>query len=403
MKSLYKFSYISILILMGGIGLGACSKMNDLHDVYLKKGEQIYVGQPDSVKAYSGDGRVLIKYWNSDPKSKKITIYWNTRHDSVLLDIPAKDRKDAVEVWIDNLEEKNYSFELITMNANFQHRSIPLEINTKIFGVNFQESIQNRKLNYLIREAMDAPLQIGWFGAVENSIGLNLVYTNTANRLVDTIVAADQSLTELKDYKNNLKYRTIFIPNENVVDSFYTEFKDISPQVESPISKSSFSKWNPNGIPYGDAGATYDITKLWNGHPDQFFVFPMPAGLPHSFTFDIGVEKKLSRIRHWQRLTTSVVYAQQNSRRFEIWGSASPEVTADFSGWIRLGTFEVIKPSGSGSVSAADLAYASKGEDFKLDPNAPPVRYIRYVVLSTWNANPTHGAVGEVTFFQFEQ
>src|SRR5690554_2206975 len=87
MKSKYEFfSFLAVCIFTVSV-LSSCSKMNDLHDEYLKRGEQIYVGQPDSAKIFPGNERALLRYWTSDPKASKLLVYWNARQDSLLLDI----------------------------------------------------------------------------------------------------------------------------------------------------------------------------------------------------------------------------------------------------------------------------------------------------------------------------
>jgi len=69
---------------------------------------------------------------------------------------------------------------------------------------------------------------------------------------------------------------------------------------------------------------------------------------------------------------------------------------------VKLGDFESNKPSGLaiGTESADDIAYATEGESFKVDPNAPPVRYIRYVVNECYGGLQTIMSLSEMTFFE---
>ena len=56
MKQLY-----FIVACMCMIWLAACSDMNDVHDIYLKNGETVYIGRVDSIHVFSGRERVKIR------------------------------------------------------------------------------------------------------------------------------------------------------------------------------------------------------------------------------------------------------------------------------------------------------------------------------------------------------
>lgn len=86
-------------------------------------------------------------------------------------------------------------------------------------------------------------------------------------------------------------------------------------------------------------------------------------------------------------------------KKFQLWGSDSPSVSADFSKWSKLGDFEITKPSGlpAGENSPEDIAIAAEGHEFYVDPTQQPVRYIRVVVESAWSGATI--AVAEMKFF----
>jgi len=107
---------------------------------------------------------------------------------------------------------------------------------------------------------------------------------------------------------------------------------------------------------------------------------------PQSFTIDLGVTAKISRIKEWQRQGTWI-YQHGNIRRFEIWGSPVYEGTGDWSKWTKLMDCESIKPSGLplGQYTGEDQAWAAAGEEFINSPENPPMRYIRFRVLETWS------------------
>lgn len=180
----------------------------------------------------------------------------------------------------------------------------------------------------------------------------------------------------------------------NMTDTIKNNFL---PLFEEEV-KGKFSRWNPTGIPYLVYGS-YNIENLWDNNIATFY---LQTGItkPHSFTLDMGWNVKFSRIKIWQRQGATLVYATQAARNFQIWGSATPFVSDDFAGWTKIGDFESYKPSGSplGTVTTDDLNYAIAGQDFNVDPSAPPVRYLRFVIQETWSKDAAV-AFGEMKFF----
>lgn len=381
----------------------SCSKMNDLHDKYLKRGETIYVAKPDSVFAFAGKERVKIRYWESDPKSVKLVVYWLSRTDSMVFDIPAHAPKDSIEIIIPNLSEYNYLFELVTMNSKMENRSLSLNVNASSYGDQFRSHLLDRAMEsyrWLDRNK----LEIKWRGAIEKGVGCELLYDNIDGNRATRFVPMAENLTQIEDFEGELEMRTVFLPEKTAIDTFNTPFKSINiePLSELELDKTLFKQWNPPQIPYTYYDWTSTIDKLWDNTPATQYLTFTPSGFPYSFTFDLGQTVKLKRFKHWQRIDRGVVYRIQNVKKFQLWGSATSDVTDDFSEWIKLGDFEVYKPSGLpwGQETDEDIAYATQGDNFTIDPNAPPVRYIRYVVEDSWDGAQNLFTVGELTFFQ---
>lgn len=397
--------------LLSGLLISSCTGMNDYHDEYLKRGETLYVGKVDSARIYPGLGRLVIQYWNSDPKAKKLKVYWKSRTDSMLLDIPEKPASQAVEIVIPNLEENNYLIEMVTMNAEMKNPSIVFQAGGRVYGDKFQASLSDRQ----IRTAVFMPTgeaEIRWLGAVEKAIGTELSYTDKTGKEVNKFVPIGEQITTLADLAGNLRYRTLFVPEAMAVDTFYRDFQAVSFGTIKELDKTKYAKWNPPGIPYMDAGTTFQINRLWDKNTGTWYVQSLAnrlvPGQPHSFTFDLGQTVKLNRFKQWQRLGDGVVYEIQNLRKFEVWGSATPNVDARFDGWVKLGDFESIKPSGAPwqSNTEADKAFAAAGETFIVSSTAPAVRYIRYVVKETWSTGQSSTdkavSIGEVSFFEIK-
>lgn len=117
------------LVLILGSQIG-CKEMDEKYKDFVVPGGLEYVGKPNQVKVYPGKNRVMLKWLKgSDPKITTTRIYWNSYADSLELDIdPAK---DTVEVLINDLEEKNYSFFLRSFDSQ-GNASVPLEVMARV-------------------------------------------------------------------------------------------------------------------------------------------------------------------------------------------------------------------------------------------------------------------------------
>jgi hypothetical protein len=123
-----------------------------------------------------------------------------------------------------------------------------------------------------------------------------------------------------------------------------------------------------------------------------------------SITLDIGEKAKLSRLLVHQRLyPTSHYYAYGNFRIFEVYSSDdySDNPSGEWNTWKLRAICTIIKPSGAayGTITAEDKAEADRGHEFSLPSDMPPVRYIRFKVLETWNVGNRFAHVGEFTIY----
>lgn len=398
MKTKYSILTIGIFTigLIFSIIFISCSKMNDLHMDYLLEGERVYVGQPDSVHILPGINRVELQYWVSDPKAKKMKVYWNNKLDSILTDIPYSDVNKPKILEIKNLEPKNYSFQIIVYNENWKNPSIPMEVITEVYSEKYLSRLFPRRIEY-VNYLTPEKVYVNFYRSTDKSIESVITYTNLDGISVKTTVPNDESSVVLENFKGNLEVTTFFLPFEMALDTLHS-VPEVFTEIDVILNKSLFARWNPPGIPYKDIGAAYSIEKIWdNNYFSTFFIAGGASGsvlpLPYDFTFDLGQEKRITRIKQWQRMTLSILYGEQQIKRFELWGSKTPDVTADLSTWTFLGTYAVKKPS-----DIADYEkYAKEGDSFMI-VGSSPVRYIRYRVLELWKNNGAM-SIGELNFY----
>ena len=129
----------------------SCDNMDDTHKKYADESKRVYLGRPDSVRAFPGFGSVkLTWYINADPKVETTVIYWNNRRDSIVKPfIRTQDGAQKDSVVIDKtmdgkpLAEGTYFFELVNKNSRGE-RSLPTIVQAKVYGQPLANSLKVR-------------------------------------------------------------------------------------------------------------------------------------------------------------------------------------------------------------------------------------------------------------------
>ena len=207
----------------------ACSDMNDLHQIYLDQGEKIYAAKIDSVFIRPGDGREQLDLFYNAQRIVKCKIYWNVRTDSMEFELPSRGNS-GISVRLENMEEGNYGYEIFTFDK-FENSSLVVEASGKVYGENYKSSLINPSVSNA--EFVDGNAVIEWGNISPESgvVGVDIKYENKWNQLLDTFVVVTSSTsggnTVLPSILrgSGFEYRTIFLPNELAIDTFYTEFQ----------------------------------------------------------------------------------------------------------------------------------------------------------------------------------
>ncbi|MRY31340.1 hypothetical protein GKD83_15565, partial [Parabacteroides goldsteinii] len=114
----------------------SCEDFMDVHKEYIEGGEIIYAPKPDSIAFIAGKERILFfcRTYNS-PNVKSVNLYWNDGLDSLLIPVSFNSSYDSIEVVLDNMEEKSYTF-TVQLVDNFDHRSLSVTD----FGTSYGEN-----------------------------------------------------------------------------------------------------------------------------------------------------------------------------------------------------------------------------------------------------------------------
>jgi len=202
---------------------------------------------------------------------------------------------------------------------------------------------------------------------------------------------ADDILSKIRGLDTVSYEYKIFVRDKwgNATDTMTTT---VRPIFEKEFDRTMFKNFTlPGDAPQvagGHVGGIWDNRTNWGG---ICFTHQVNGGPdPHMITFDTGVLAKISRFwfRPYPELNPNQYYFLTSLKRFEIYGSANPNLSGALdSSWELLGTYEVKKPSGTpyGQDTALDREVASKGWDFDVRLDAPRVRYIRVRCLENWS------------------
>lgn len=129
---------------------------------------------------------------------------------------------------------------------------------------------------------------------------------------------------------------------------------------------------------------TYNAKKAVDGNMGNYYLTARGQGVPQHFNLDLKKPYSLSRLIFYQR--SGYFYQGISPRKIAVWGSNSPASDGSYDGWVKLGEFEVVKPSGlpMGTNSEEDNTAANDGHNLEFDGATSAMRYLRIQTIETW-------------------
>jgi hypothetical protein len=233
-------------------------------DEYLKfeeGGEISYTGKIDSLKLFPGKNRLEVQgLIISDPKVMELRIYWNNKKDSVVVPINRTAGIDPVSKIIDKLEENIYNFEFRTFDAK-GNSSIAVKASAEVYGDRYISSLVNRPI--LSNVLVGSNLTVNFINLNANSgaLGSEIVYTTASDTQKTVFVDINTANFVINDFKNGstYRYRTLYKPVTNSIDTFYTAYKDVRP-IPPPILKNAKQPFAYSSYDGGRWGVIADWT-----------------------------------------------------------------------------------------------------------------------------------------------
>ena len=295
-------------------------------------------------------------------------------------------------------DTSEYNVQVYSVNKA-EERSAPVSVKVKPLTPPVQEVFKT------LRTKPDfGGLNVGFLNKTEANLKIGVITTDSTG----AFVPADAFYTKLyedsfsvRGFTADVRTFGIYVKDRwgNFSDTLFTT---LTPLFEAQLNKALFKELNPypGDVNSDIYSAAYPLKNIWDNSTGTIYVTKTGYGMPESFTIDLGVKAKMSRMKYFQRMSTAFYFTSGTPEIFEIYGSNSPAPDGNWNSWTLLRTCVSRKPSGLplGVVSPDDIAYVQAGEDFNFPIDAGAYRYLRFKVTKSYG-NSTNITFSEFTFW----
>jgi hypothetical protein len=276
-----------------------CSKMDDTYIDFIKDGSITYVGTPDSLKVYPGKNRLKLEWMLSDPSATRARIYWNNKSDSLSLPVVVDPATKKMTVWLDDLREGSYSFEITLYDKN-NNRSVVSNAIGKVYGDNYVNTLLTRPVKSAIFK--NDSVTVNWGAADLTVVATELNYKDKNGQDHKLIAPASAISSYLTNYSmtahENFEYRTLYVPDSLAIDTFYTPYQNV--KVTGPPLEYSRSGWTASEVDYDLTNPRMPKNAL-DGNNSTIWHMDKTKGYPQQMTVDMKSEKFVNGFFYVQR------------------------------------------------------------------------------------------------------
>ncbi len=181
-KSLYM-----LLALFIGAGLNSCKNQDDVYQEFVKKGGYVYPQKTNGLAIFSGYKRIKL-VWDApkDPSVRTAKVYWNNK--TAVKDIDyAQFSGGRIELYVDGLEERSYTFQLVNFDSN-GNQSMTTEITAAPYAENWLMMHADRTVSSAQINGNAADLVMSY--GTDEMVATRFRYVNTLGE----IVVSDQTM-----------------------------------------------------------------------------------------------------------------------------------------------------------------------------------------------------------------
>jgi hypothetical protein len=206
----------------------SCGKSYFQYEHFIDDGPIVYPGRADTVLALAGHNRIQLSW--AVPSDLNITdykVFWNFGADSLTVAGRKPGSADSVKLFIDNLQEGSYSFNVYTYDKD-GHKSVATQTTGNVYGNIFSSTIYNRPIRSSVKDTKNFNLMVEWVGLDAKCIGTEWLYTDADGLAASSFSPIDDSTIILScDVSKPVSYRSLFLPEPKAIDTFFTEFKNL--------------------------------------------------------------------------------------------------------------------------------------------------------------------------------
>lgn len=357
MKKIYSVLLLSLCVWM----FSSCEDFMDIHKEYVEGGEIIYAPKPDTVSFIAGRGRIVFRCrtYNA-PNIKSIDVYWNDKLDSLIIPVTLGSGFDSLEVVLDNMEEKSYTFNVL-MRDNFGHKSLAITDFGSSYGDTYLSTLIDRRIKKV--SLSDKGGSIEWYSAAEGLVANEVRYTTKDGKSAVVSLSPKEYSVMCPDVKagTSFEMRSLYIPEEEAIDTFYTawgKYEETFPAIYS-YDRSEWAVLACSDQKESDGGGMKalidgDLNTFWHSAYDP------DSPLPHWVVIDMLSSRSICQFSVYRRPGNT------DAKTVQLFVSNSPD--ADDSSWLKV----------------AEGVFPSSGD--KLEITVPPSvstdkgRYLKFVL-----------------------
>lgn len=326
-----KVIYNLFILLLTSFLLLSCENFMDIHKDYIEGGEIIYAPKPDSVSFIAGKGQILFRGWvYNGVNVEKLIVKWNNGNDSVAIPAQFKTGMDSLEMMLTDMEEKSYTFQIYTID-NFGHLSLTVTDFGSSYGDIYASSLIDRRIKSIGLTDMIGTVE--WFSAPEGII-FNEVRYKHSNGVTSIARVPDTEFSTVLSPRptanSELEYRSLYIPESESVDTFYTawvKYPDLFPATfiydKSNWKIESFSDDKPS-----DGGG---VNTLIDNNLDSYWhsQWGPDIAVPHWAIIDMVSPKKIAYFDVYRRNGST------DTKTVQLFASNNSD--PDSSEWVEIG------------------------------------------------------------------
>ena len=322
---------ILFLILIGPV-FSSCEDFMDVHKKYVERGEIIYAPKPDTISFIAGKERIKFhcRTYNA-PNVKTVDLYWNDGLDSLIIPVTLGPAYDSIEVILDNMMEKSYTFNVV-MTDNYGHKSLTMTDFGSSYGNVYQATLNNRRIKAVSFWNTGGLLE--WFSSMGGLVRNEIRYTRIDGSQVEVGMDADEYSINLPSPKpgSYFEYRSLYIPEAEAIDTFTTDWiqYEIPFPMEFRYDRSLWKVLSVSDETASDGGGMGsliddDLSTFWHSSYTDG-----DAPLPHWVVIDMQDARKISQVEVFRRAGNT------DARTVDLYISDQPD--AEILDWVKIGT-----------------------------------------------------------------